>query len=131
MLVRLGVRGLLVDRGEKGFESLADPAEVSPVGGGPVTLECERRAWRDDMHKFRHAALRRRHQLSIDAQLQDRCTLGATCQLRIDHFVRPISQGAWLLNAQQNVCAAAPAFPDKPALDDDVYSPEAALEQCF
>jgi hypothetical protein len=72
------------------------------------------------MHLLRLAALRTRQQIRVQAQLQYGASLGFSCELGIDNFVRPVAERTASGNANEHIGATAPNALQECALDDDL-----------
>src|SRR6516165_8990337 len=71
------------------------------------------------MRELRHSFLRGPKQVRVQTDLENRTSLGLTRQFRIDHFVRPATERAWLFHSSENIGTATPLPGLKRALNDN------------
>ena len=84
-----------------------------------ISLRFEVRPGHDDIHELRHDALHTRHQIRIQAQLQDARPAGFPGQLRVNYLVGPRPEIAGRVDAPEYVGPTTPAFMQQHALADD------------
>src|SRR6516165_5640174 len=60
------------------------------------------------MRELWRSFLSGRKQVRVQTNLENRTSLGLTRQFRIDHFVRPATERAWLFHPSENIGTATP-----------------------
>ena len=110
-----GVRGFIL---QKSGKAGLGPAVVLSEFGGSKSFGLKARSGLHDVHVLRRAILPVGEELGIERELQNRRSLSAPGELRVDDFVAPRSQRARSLHALKHVRPAAPPPVSERALDD-------------
>jgi hypothetical protein len=104
--------------------------KVGPELVEPIPLWLERAFRHDDTKLTRWSTLNLRKQLSVEAQLDERCAARLLRELGLDGFIEPLAEAALALGSKEHICPAGPGSNLEASLNDRVCAATHGLHGC-